>query len=550
MSVELRERLDQRYTALDLERSTWVPHWRELSEYIMPRRGRFLWSDVNKGNTNHYNKIIDNTATLAARTLAAGMMAGVTSPARPWFRLGTPDTDLVKFSPVKQWLYDVEKIMRDAFQKSNIYNGLHQLYAEKGTFGTGAMAILEDDEDKVRAYQFTTGSYMAAMSERMAIDTLYRDCTMSVRQVVNFFGYDKCSQATKNLYDNKKYDAWVPVRHAVEPNTDRDPEYKDAKNKAFMSVYWEHGAESDKILRVSGFDEFAIMAPRWDVTGNDVYGTGCGTICLGDVKQLQTQQKQKGKGIEKMVNPAMNAPASMKNTVLTSLPGGVNFIDSVSGGQKFEPAYSIDPRITELREDMFEVQKRIKDAYHENLFLMLSNSDRREITAREVEERHEEKLIQLGPVLEREQDELLDPLIDRVFAILLRNGKLPPPPRELAGVEIKVEYISLMAQAQKSIGIGSIERFTGYVGQVSAVNQNVLDNIDFDETVNEYGELVGLPPRLIRAKDDVTRMRRERAKQQQQLQQAALSQQSIEGAKVLSETNTESKNALTDMMGV
>lgn len=545
-NMTLREMVDARYTQLDLERQSWLPQWRELSENILPRKGQFLEDKVNDGR-NKYNKIIDNTATLASRRLAAGMMAGVTSPARPWFKLGTPDPDLNKFGPVKEWLHEVQKIIMYTFNKSNVYNILHQLYAEKGVFGTGAMCIVEDAEDDIRAYQFTIGSYMVATSERLSVDTLYRDVPMTVLQVVNKFGYKKCSTAVKNLYDSKKFDAWIPVRHCVGPNQYRDPQYKDARNKSIMSVYWEKGGDSDQLLSVSGFDEFSVMAPRWEVSGADIYGNGPGAMCLGDVKQLQVQQKQKGKGIEKMVNPTMNAPVSAKNQVLTTLPGGVNFIDTISGGQKFEPAYSINPQIGELKEDMYEVQQRIKSAFYEDLFMMLAQSNRRQITAREIEERHEEKLLQLGPVLERENDELLDPAIDRTFAILARNNKLPPPPRDLAGMDLKVEYISLMAQAQKAIGTASIERFAGFAGELSAVNPGVLDNVDMDETLIEYGDLVGVPPKLIRARNDVENIRKANAKRQQQMEQAALTSEAIQGAKVLSETDTENKNALTDM---
>lgn len=547
-NMTLRETVDARYTQLDLERQSWIPHWRELSENILPRKGQFLETKFNDGREK-YNKIIDNTATLASRRLAAGMMAGVTSPARPWFKLGTPDADLNKFSPVREWLHDVQKIMMYTYSRSNVYNILHQLYAEKGVFGTGAMSLIEDAEDMVRGYQFTIGSYMVATSERLSVDTLYRDVPMTVLQVVNKFGYKNCSTAVKNLYDSKKYDAWIPVRHCVEPNSWRDPQYKDARNKSFISVYWEKGGDSEALLSVSGFDEFAIMAPRWEVSGADIYGNGPGAMCLGDVKQLQVQQKQKGKGIEKMVNPTMNAPVSAKNQVLTTLPGGVNFIDTISGGQKFEPAYSINPQIGELKEDMYEVQQRIKAAFYEDLFMMLAQSNRRQITAREIEERHEEKLLQLGPVLERENDELLDPLIDRTFSILMRNGKLPPPPKDLEGMDLKVEYISLMAQAQKAIGTASIERFAGFAGELSAVNPGVLDNVDMDETLVEYGDLVGVPPKLIRARNDVDRIRKANAQRQQQLEQAALTSEAIQGAKVLSETDTENKNALTDMVG-
>ena len=126
-----RHHLDILKNQLDSERSSFISHWRDISDYILPRRSRFSITEANRGEKKN-QKIIDSTATLAARTLRSGMMAGITSPARPWFRLTTPDPDLAEFGAVKKWLDDVQRIMATSYLKSNLYNILPVMYGDLG----------------------------------------------------------------------------------------------------------------------------------------------------------------------------------------------------------------------------------------------------------------------------------------------------------------------------------------------------------------------------------------------------------------------------------
>ena len=268
---------------------------------------------------------------------------------------------------------------------------------------------------------------------------------------------------------------------------------------------------------------------------------------LGDVKQLQAEQSDKLKGIQKQVDPPMTAPTSLRNAATTTLPGGVTFIDMAQGQQGFQPTYQVNLNLQDLREDIAEVQRRVDRAFYADLFMMMARSDRREITAREIEERHEEKLLMLGPVIERTEDELLDPLIDITFDRCLEAGILPPVPRELDGVRLGVEYISILAQAQRMVGTAGIERLTGYIGNLAAVAPEVVDKIDLDQSVDEYGEMLGVPGRVVRTDEQVAEIRQQRQQAQQQQQAAEQALAAAEGAKTLSEADTEGNNALTQL---
>ncbi len=542
-----RKRFERRLKALKDERLSWEPLWKDISENIEPMRSRFHKSDVNRGTKNLRNNIVDNTATMAARNLAAGMMAGITSPARPWFELEVDDETMMDAHAVKVWLDQVGKIMRTAMAQSNLYGTLHQTYYELGGFGTACMIVEEDDEKIFRGVPMTVGQYNLATSHRGTVDTMYREFSMTVRQLVQRFGLENCSDSVQQLFRSGALENWVEVVHLIEPNDERRTGVVDNRNMPWRSVYYEATATGDKLLRESGYVENPVMAPRWDVLGEDTYGTGPGAVALGDTKALQLEQKRKAQAIELYVRPPQVASSTLRKSGMSIVAGSINYVDpSEFSATGMKPVFQIEPRIQELQMSIGENQQRIARAFFEDLFLMIAQSDGR-MTATEVVERREEKMLMLGPVLQRVHYELLDPLIDRVFGILMRNGHFPEPPEELEGHEIRVEYVSILAQAQRAIAVGSIERFLGLAGNLAGVNEEVLDNIDFDEAINEYAEQTGVPPTLVRAKhvvDDIRR-RRQEAAEQQQAQEGMM--QGVQAAKLLSETDTRGDNALTAM---
>jgi hypothetical protein len=531
------EHFQKRKSVLLNERSSFISHYKELSDFIAPRRGRFLSSDRNKGDKRN-SKIINSAATMALRTCVSGMMAGITSPARPWFRLATPDSDMMEFAPVKEWLYSVEQITREVFNQSNLYNALPVLYRELGLFGTGCMSQVDDFEDVARFYPHTVGSYMIATGERGVVNTLYREFEMTVGQVVEKFvarpggemDWSVASVAVKSMYDRGQVDSWVPVVHAVEPNDDRDLRLKDAKNKPVRSVYYEAGGTEDKLLRESGFEEFPAFAPRWDVTGEDIYGTDCpGMTALGDVKALQVEEKRKAQAIDKMVNPPLRGPGALKNVPISSLPGGANLYDGEPQGTVLEPVYMVKPELAGLLNDIQSIEQRIDRSFYADLFLAISQMEGvQPRNVMELMERKEEKLLMLGPVLERLHGELLNPLIDRTFAQLVRADILPPAPEELQGSPLKVEYISVLAQAQRAVGTGAIDRMAMYIGGLAqaqaaaGMQPDVWDKFDADQSVDEYSTMIGLSPKIIVSDDKVAEVRETRQQAQQAQQLAAM----------------------------
>lgn len=527
-----------RKSAMWTERSSWVEHWRDISIYQQPRSGRFVVSDRNKGNRRH-NLIYDNNSVAPARILAAGMMSGMTSPARPWFRLGLPDKDLEKHGPVKLWLHNVGGLHRAVFNASNTYRALHMAYEELGLFGTWADMCLADYENVLHHYPMTVGEYALATDHRGVVNAMARELEMTVGQMVGQFGYDACSHAVQNLFDRGTLEAAVPVYQLVAPNTQRDLRRADSRHMKWSSVYFEPGSDmaGDKFLSESGYKRFPVLAPRWVVRGQDIYGESPGMEALGDVQQLQHEQLRKGQAIDYQTNPPIQVPTAYKDAARSRLPGGVMYVDTNSPTGGVRTAFEVNLNLQHLKEDIEDVRGRIRSAYYADMFLMLANDTRSGVTATEIAERHEEKLLMLGPVLERLHNELLSPMIDLAFERCAEAGILPPPPPELQGMDINIEFISTLAQAQRAVSAQGLDRLLGTIGSVSALFPEAVKKVNAMKMVDEYAELYGVNPEVIVPTDEAQAALAEQARAQQAASVGAAAPEMAQAVKTLSETD-------------
>lgn len=543
-----RRRILMRKNALWTERSSWDTHWRDIAEYQHPTLGRFTTDEVNKGKGGKRRSITDSTAVFAARTLSAGMMSGMTSPARPWFRLALPDEELMEAAPVREWLHKTTKLLLAIFGASNTYRALHSCYTELGLFGTWADIVLPNFDNVIHHHPLTVGSYALATDDNGRVNTVYRQLAMTVEQMVLRFGKDNVSNAVKNLYDKGTYDARVDVIHAIEPRRDRDHTKRDAMNMPWRSVYIEAGSENhDKLLSESGFKTFRALCPRWTVTEGDVYGDSPGAECAGDVRQLQHEQLRKGQGIDYQTNPPLQVPTAYKEAAKGRLPGGIMYVDVNSPTGGVRSAFEVNLNLQHLLEDIHDVRERIRSAYYADLFLMLANDTRSGVTATEIAERHEEKLLMLGPVLERLHNELLSPLIEMTMDDCEAAGILPEPPQQIQGMEIKVDFVSVLAQAQRAVAVNGMDRLFGFVGQAAGIAPELRHKVNWLKAADVYGDAYGVDPEILNPDEHVAQVMEQEAIQAAQAQTAAMAPGMASAAKDASQIDTDGMNQVMDM---
>jgi hypothetical protein len=385
---------------------------------------------------------------------------------------------------------------------------------------------------------------------------MYRTIFLTASQVVSEFGEENCSKRVVNLFKNGKPDEPVEVIHAVEPNDERVK--LPGIRGGWRSVYYEAQCDGDKLLRVRGYREFPCIAPRWFVTGNQVYGTGNpGRMVLPDVKQLQKETEKKLLAVDKVIDPPQLTNGRPPEGGVNTFPGGITQDASPLGnGQAgVRPLYQIQPDLATIFADIQDLRAQIKEGQFNNLFssILSRGAEDPQMTAREVAERHEEKMMLVGPVLERVHYEALTPFIARAFSIMVELDLVPEAPEEIQGMDLKVDYISVFAQAQRMIGIGAMEQFAGFVTNLSAVRPDVLDKVDFDELVDDYGSRVGVPPTVIVDDEIVAQERAARAQQQAQAQMAAAAgpmKDMTQAAVNLNEIDSGGNTALTNLLGV
>jgi hypothetical protein len=545
-----KDKMVRRWEALKTERASWVPHWTELSRYLQPRLGRFFTSDRNKGEKRH-NAIYDSTGTRALRVLAAGLMAGMTSPARPWFRLTTSNDTLDEHHSVKQWLNDCRKLMLRVFAKGNHYRALHTIYEELGCFGTAANLIMPNFERVQHNYTFTCGEYAIATDYEGMVNAFYREVDIRVGALVKKFGRENCSNSVRSLFDRNQVDQWITIIHGIEPREERDYDAGGAKNMPYASCYFEKGAAPGQYLSESGLKRFRLVAPRWHATGGDVYGNSPGMEALGDIKQLQHEQLRKAQGIDYQTKPPIGLPTTADGKA-DLLPGGVTYFNTAepnSGASRQMFQSNLD--LNHLLADIQDIRQRINQAFFADLFLMLTQMEPTTMTATEIAERHEEKMLVLGPVLEQLHYELLSPMVEMCFADLLEAGAIPPPPPEMNGIPLNVEFVSVLAQAQRAIGTASTDRFVGNLGVVANIKPDVLDKFDSDKWVDIYSDQLGVDPELVVPDEKVALIRQSRAQAQRAAEASAQAEQMANTANKLGNAPTQggASNALTDLLG-
>lgn len=559
----LRGHLEARLAGLRNWRNSWWVHWKTLAKYILPRRSLWLTegagsqptpNTMNRGNQINQT-IVDPTGTQAMRICAAGMMSGLTSPSRPWFKLRAGIQGVEFDQEAQKWFDKTERDMYTIMSGSNFYDSLAQMYEDLVTFGTAPVIIYEDATDVIRCYNPCAGEYYLAVSSALRPETLDRQFVFTVSQIVEMFGLENCPGEIRSQWQTKgsSLDMERIVAHSIEPNFAIKSGTKEVGHLkgdfAYRETYWVWGAASDKPLSMRGFKEMPFIAPRWAVTANDPYGRSVGMDVLPDIMQLQLETARKAEAIEKQVRPPLLASVELKNEPSSILPGHITYVSNLAQGAGMKPVFEVKPDLQYMTMDLQAIQARIKAGFFNDIFLMIAETGK-DMTAYEVAQRQQEKMQVLGPVIERFQNEGLSPAIKRIFAIMARRKLLDPPPKSLQGVPIQIEYVSMLALAQRAAASAGMERWAAQIGSIAAAKPDILDNLNEDEFSREYGQLLGIPAKLQNSPAVVAQIRAAKQQQIQAQQQAQIGMTAVQGAQTLSQTDVGGgQNALAAMLG-
>lgn len=533
--------LKKQLAGLEHSRQPFERYWRDLVQALDPRKADFVDQSIFSGNTHPRGsvsdrsdkEIINNRIKQARRVAVSGMFAGTISPSKPWFKIEAGNRELMKAGNVRRWLFAVEERMRRKLNAAGFYQAAVPFIRDLLDFSTAAMTDVIGPDGEPLFETHPLGTYYISQNRRGEVDTFVLRKQKNARQMFQSYvqGTDNdiniLSEQVRTALNNNDFERSFAIVQFIEPNENYNEEALDSRFKKFRATTYDpDDARDDVLLEDRGFDEFPAYVPRWSTVGNEAYGTdGPGMVALGDTNQLQEQEKKKAKAIEMMVDPLLKGPPELKNLdIPNNRSNGMIVYDDL--GNSLQPVYQVDPRLSELREDMLGIERRIQEAYFVDLFQAISSMEG--VQPRNQEEialRNEESLLVLGPMLERFQREFLQKVLDRNFQRMADNGEFPEPPEELAGSELDIRFISTLAQAQRSTESAILQRYLQFTGLLGQFKPEAVEKIDSDAMMDLQANLTGVNPTVIRDNEVVEAERQARAEAAQQQAQAEAAQQ-------------------------
>lgn len=500
----------KRLEVLKGERGVWENHWQDLADYILPRKNEIVTKNSSKGRKKG-EFLFDSTAMISCELLAGALHGLLTNPSEIWFDLTTGDEDLDTNKDMSEYLQSLTKQVHDVLNASNFQTEIHELYLDLCSLGTSVMTVLEDDQTAVRFGSKNLANCYISENGDGRVEELYRTFKWTARQIIAEFAdgvkeNDKLAledKFGKHLVakflkgDNERFE----VVHAV---------YKeDVANKTMPFTSQYVLTRGLKELRDGKFKTFPYVTPRWTKVAEETYGRSPGMNALPEAKTLNAMTKAIIKGAQKTVDPPLQMPDDGVLNPRIAQPGGISYYRAGSK-DRIEPIFR-DVQINVGVEVTRDRQQSVRQAFFSDQLQLIENTN---MTATEVNRRTEERMRLLGPVLGRQQSELLRPLISRVLDIMVSKGLVAEPPADIPN-GLSIQYSSPIARAQKvDQGKNLLRAFEASLPFLEQLPQG-MDNIDIDSIINSNWKIYGAPMKVLRGAQGVEQLRDARAKAQE-----------------------------------
>ena len=493
-----------RYDRLASQRFTFESVWQQIADHGLGRRD---FTTKRTPGSERMARIYDNTFLLGANMLAAGVQSLIANTATQWFELVPEAEFLVDEEPVARWIEEVERRLLSIFNRptTGFVTNLAEVCFDLVAFGTGGLFIGEDPDGPFYSSR-PLGELVIAEDARGRVDTVFRRFRLAARLVEQMF--QNVSQETQEMSrDPKRADTEVELLHGVFRRDDPVVGRIDFTGMPLVSVTLEK--KHARVLRESGFWEPPFVVARWSTDSGEFYGRGPGHIALPEAKMLNSMRKTVLKAAQKATDPPSMVEHDGIIGSLQLIPNGITKVRANaftgSGGPPIQQL-PVDARGVNIGVDMIERSRQnVRSAFLWELLQLIQDP---RMTATQVVEIAQNQMRVVSPILARIQSELLEPTIARTFGIELRAGRLPPPPPQLAGTQLKVHYLSPVTRAQKSSDAQAIRNTIAAAAEMSQFDRSILDLIDTDEAFRRLAVFEGAPLEILRGKAAVAEIRR------------------------------------------
>lgn len=516
--MKLAHELTQEYEALKGDRGNWETLWQDIAELMIPRRADFTQRHRARGEQRR-NRIYESTAVRAVVRAASGLHNTLTSNTVPWFGLEPESPALNQDRDVKLWMEEATRLTTNVFNspRSNFHSAIHEYFIDLVAFGTGVLFVYFDELEGAQFRSYFLGDCLLAEDKHGRINSVYRTYFDTARSIVTAF--DNPSDAIKKAAEKEPFRVFE-IMHVVKP---RYTKGRTKNSKPFSSCYIEK--ESNHLLKEGGFDEFPFICSRWHKNSQEVYGRGCGTESLPDVRMINEMERVGLIALQKLVDPPLLVPDSgFLNPVRTS-PGGLNYFRAGLGPQDRIVPLQTGGRIDFSEQKIGMVRQSIERAFYLDLLELPANiapdGDILRFSATEIAARQRDRLQVLGPIVSRQEAELLGPLVLRTVSMLIRNNLLPPAPQALLDADVKVVYSNPVAVSQRSGELASINQLVQFMVPFAQIDPTILQGFEFNRIGELAAEILKVSPSVFKTPIE----REQEAAQQEAAQQANMEMQ-------------------------
>lgn len=518
--------------------------WCDLLRWGLPHKAYWITSQTEGERKNQH--IVDPTHILALRSFVAGFLEGNTSASRPWYRIGTRDSERDDSFQNKKWLQHFTNRTLSYLASSNFYRAAGDFYYDYGVVNTGAH-YFEEMDNGFHVHTLLPGSYFVINDAYGEACVLVREFSLNVKAVVDTYANEDMSNISKGVktaYENSNYTQKIDIVHCVFKNPDYD--YKEPgengeqewleltyelgsngrrshEGMAHHSPIIESNMDTDIFLKEISTKRKPFVIGK--STNMFEYGEKGPTIdSLGLIKSLNKKAIAKDQAIEQILKPALQGPASLRKSYISHAPNTFVPLDNrtLSQKQKLEPIFQVNPAIGTLIQDVEDMRQQVDKLYFADFLLFLSRNPKTR-TATEAAAVVEEQQRIIGPNLQSLNLTYNIPVLEWVMDyVLFEDPYLQPPPKELAGQSLKPEFVSVFAQAQRAADLPSIDRYAAMIGNVAQIDPKILDKINTDKLADLYEDRLYLPAGLNNPQSMVDAKREQamaQAQRQQQLEQ-------------------------------
>lgn len=523
----------EEFGQLKSKRGNWETHWQDIGEFFMPIRDNFT-KRVTSGERLGA-KAVDSTPIYYSELLANALSGLLTTASSPWFRLTLANTDLASDDLNKEWLESVEVEIRRALFRTNFYQEITESYSDLVNFGTQCMYVDEDDEDDLHFSTRHLSEIYVAEGRNGRVDVVYRSFKRSKRQLIEQFGLENLTTQVKREKDENA--EIFEVLHCVKKRLDFDPEKLDGQNKQFMSVWLL--VDGSHILKEGGFDEFPYVVSRWRKRSGEVYGRSQAMTALRTVRYLNAVKRANIRAKQKSISPPMVVVDDGVVGNIKMSPDGITKVRSMDEAP--QPLYggAMANALTVADRELEQIKMELRDIFFVDIILTQDGTQR---TATEILQRTDERTKILLGQLGRLTSEMLDPIIARVYGILLRKGIIPPPPEGLEEQDFDIVYVSPLARAEhlsEVQGLAQAAQILTPIAQLQQLAPQLYDMYQFQPLFNFVNDTLGVPKDI---RTGVAELQARAEAKAEQESQAAQMEQMAQGAETLKTASQAEKN--------